>query len=111
MLTGLTILELGQVIAGAYGGTILSDLGAEVIKVEPIKGDSSRNPTIAPIGEESAVHLSMNRGKKSVALDLKSEAGLAIFYKMVLEENPMSTFLPSINFTYITHGVAYKCRL
>ena len=83
MLTGLTILELGQVIAGAYGGTILSDLGAEVIKVEPIKGDSSRNPTIAPIGEESAVHLSMNRGKKSVALNLKSEAGLAIFYKMV----------------------------
>ena len=82
MLSGITILELGQVIAGAFGGTILSDLGAEVIKVEPITGDSSRNPTIAPIGGESAVHLSMNRGKKSIAIDLKSEEGLAIFYKL-----------------------------
>jgi len=97
MLSGLTILELGQVIAGSFGGTILTDLGAEVIKIEPIRGDSARNPTIAPIGEESAVHLSMNRGKKSIALDLKSEEGLAVFYKLVAHADAViDNFRPGV---------------
>jgi crotonobetainyl-CoA:carnitine CoA-transferase CaiB-like acyl-CoA transferase len=83
LLSGVTILELGQVIAGTYGGTILADMGAEVIKIEPFTGDSARNATIAPIGGESSIHLFMNRGKKSVVLDLKSAEGLDIFYALV----------------------------
>ncbi len=83
MLSGITVLELGQVIAGNFGGVILADLGAEVIKIEPPKGDTARNPTIAPLGGESAIHLFMNRGKKSVVLDLKSERGLELFYELV----------------------------
>lgn len=83
MLTGVTILELGQVIAGTYGGAILAEMGAEVIKVEPLTGDTARNPNIAPLGDESAIHLFMNRGKKSVVLDLKSEEGLSLFYRLV----------------------------
>jgi crotonobetainyl-CoA:carnitine CoA-transferase CaiB-like acyl-CoA transferase len=83
MLSGVTILELGQVIAGTYGGTILADMGAEVIKIEPFTGDGARNATIAPIGDESSIHLFMNRGKKSVAIDLKSTRGLDIFYALV----------------------------
>ena len=76
MLSGVTVLELGQVIAGTYGGMILADLGAEVIKIEPPWGDAARNPKITPVRGESAIHLQMNRGKKSIALDLKSaEAG------------------------------------
>ena len=69
MLEGVTILELGQVIAGNFGGVILADLGAEIIKIEPMQGDTARNNTIAPLGDESAIHLFMNRGKKSVAID------------------------------------------
>lgn len=83
MLSGVTILELGQVIAGTYGGTILADMGAEVIKIEPFTGDGARNATIAPLGDESVIHLFMNRGKKSVAIDLKSSQGLDIFYALV----------------------------
>ena len=83
LLSGVTILELGQVIAGTYGGTILADMGAEVIKIEPFTGDSARNATIAPLGGESTIHLFMNRGKKSVVLDLKSAEGLEIFYSLV----------------------------
>ena len=83
LLSGVTILELGQVIAGTYGGVILADMGAEIIKIEPLRGDTARNATIAPLRGESAIHLFMNRNKKSVALDLKSEEGLDIFYRLV----------------------------
>ncbi|MGH8872651.1 MAG: CaiB/BaiF CoA transferase family protein [Acidimicrobiia bacterium] len=83
MLTGVTILELGQVIAGNFGGVILADLGAEVIKIEPHSGDTARNATIAPLHDESAIHLFMNRGKKSVVLDLKEPRGLELFYDLV----------------------------
>jgi len=83
MLAGVTVLELGQVIAGNFGGVILADLGAEVIKIEPKTGDTARNPTIAPLHDESAIHLFMNRGKKSVVLDLKDSRGLEMFYDLV----------------------------
>ncbi len=83
LLSGVTILELGQVIAGTYGGTILADMGAEVIKIEPFTGDAARNATIAPLRGESSIHLFMNRGKKSVVLDLKNPEGLEIFYALV----------------------------
>ncbi|MPZ88944.1 MAG: CoA transferase [Nitriliruptorales bacterium] len=83
MLSGVTVLELGQVIAGTYGGVILADMGADVIKIEPLRGDAARNPSIAPLDGESSIHLFMNRGKRSVALDLKSPEGLAIFYELV----------------------------
>ncbi len=83
MLSGVTVLELGQVIAGNFGGVILADLGAEVIKIEPHSGDTARNATIAPLRGESAIHLFMNRGKKSVVLDLKSDQGLELFYSLV----------------------------
>jgi crotonobetainyl-CoA:carnitine CoA-transferase CaiB-like acyl-CoA transferase len=83
MLSGVTILELGQVIAGNFGGVILADLGAEVIKIEPKSGDTARNATIAPLHDESAIHLFMNRGKKSVVLDLKDPRGLEMFYSLV----------------------------
>ncbi|HEX9848064.1 MAG TPA: CoA transferase [Acidimicrobiia bacterium] len=83
MLSGVTVLELGQVIAGSFGGVILSDLGAEVIKIEPPTGDTARNPRIAPLDGESAIHLFMNRGKKSVVLNLKDRRGLEILYSLV----------------------------
>jgi len=83
MLEGVTILELGGVIAGNFGGVILADLGAEVIKIEPPTGDTARNANIAPYVDHSAIHLFMNRGKKSVVLDLKTQEGLEILYGLV----------------------------
>ncbi|MGH9247694.1 MAG: CaiB/BaiF CoA transferase family protein [Acidimicrobiales bacterium] len=83
LLTGVTVLELGQVIAGTFGGVVLADLGAEIIKIEPLRGDANRNAGIAPLHDESSIHLFMNRGKKSVVLDLKREQGLELFYQLV----------------------------
>ena len=97
MLSGVTILELGQVIAGNFGGVILADLGAEVIKIEPMTGDTARNATIAPLHGESAIHLFMNRGKKSIVLDLKSERGLEIFYELVAQADVViDNFRPGV---------------
>ena len=97
LLSGITILELGQVIAGNFGGVILADLGAEVIKIEPHSGDTARNATIAPLHDESAIHLYMNRGKKSVVLDLKDQRGLDIFYSLVAQADVViDNFRPGV---------------
>ncbi|GLV47941.1 CoA transferase [Thermus sp. LT1-2-5] len=74
-LSGVRVLDLSRVLAGPLCTMILADLGAEVIKVEPPWGDETRSWG-PPFAEgESAYFLSVNRGKKSVALDLKQGEG------------------------------------
>src|SRR5665647_3754924 len=82
-LEGVRILELGQIIAGTYGGQVLSDLGAEVIKIEPPQGDLGRNPAVAPYRGLSGLFLTFNRNKKSVVINLKTDAGRQLFYDLV----------------------------
>ncbi len=82
-LTGVRILELGQIIAGTYGSQLLSDLGAEVIKIETPQGDLGRIPSVAPYKGLSALFLTFNRNKKSVVIDLKTDAGRQVFYDLV----------------------------
>jgi CoA:oxalate CoA-transferase len=83
-LTGIRVLDLSQFLAGPYGSMILGDLGAEVVKIEiPEKGDGSREMPPHFIHGQSGYFLSMNRSKKSVTLNLKSDAGLQIFYDLV----------------------------
>ena len=97
LLRGIRVLELGQVIAGNYGGVILADMGAEILKVEPLSGDAARNKSIAPIGDESAIHLFMNRGKKSLSLDLKHPRGLEIFKQLVASSDiVIDNFRPGV---------------
>jgi CoA:oxalate CoA-transferase len=83
MLEHLRIVELGQVIAGTFGGMILSDLGADVIKVEPPAGDAGRRSAIYGIGDESAIHLTHNRNKRSVVLDLKTDGGREVLFDLI----------------------------
>ena len=82
-LAGVTVLDLTRVLAGPYCTMVLYDLGARIIKVErPGTGDDARaiGPFIESGGErESAYFLSLNRGKQSIALDLKDDADRAIF--------------------------------
>ncbi|MQB00389.1 MAG: CoA transferase [Actinobacteria bacterium] len=76
-LSGIRVLDFTQALAGPYGTMVLADLGAEVIKLEvPGRGDDTRHWGPPFIGGESAYFLSINRNKKSVALNLKSEGGL-----------------------------------
>lgn len=83
MLEHLRIIELGQVIAGTFGGMILSDLGADVIKIEPPTGDAGRRSAIYGIGDESAIHLTHNRNKRSVVLDLKTDEGRQVLFDLI----------------------------
>lgn len=79
---GLRVLELTTTIAGPFAAMVLADLGADVVKVErPGRGDDSRS--MPPHrGSESAVFHSVNRGKRSVVLDLKEQAGRAAFLRL-----------------------------
>ena len=77
-LHGIRVLDFTRVLAGPAASLALADLGAEVIKVEP-PGTGDETRTFPPLrGGESHYFLSVNRGKKSIVIDLKSEAGLGI---------------------------------
>ncbi len=81
ILAGLRVIELGQVLAGPYVGAIFADLGAEVIKVErPEGGDDARRmgPDFRH-GDALTFHI-FNRGKRSVALDMRSQEGRDALY-------------------------------
>ncbi len=83
-LENIRILDLSRDLAGPFCSMVLADLGAEVIKVEmPGKGDEARSWGPPFIGGESAYFLSVNRNKKSVTINLKTEEGREILYKLV----------------------------
>lgn len=76
-LAGIRVIEVGHMLAGPYCGLLLADMGAEVIKIEPPEGDIARKVSPHFIGPHNAYFASLNRSKKSVVLDLASEAGRA----------------------------------
>jgi crotonobetainyl-CoA:carnitine CoA-transferase CaiB-like acyl-CoA transferase len=77
-LRGIRVLDLTRVLAGPAASLALADLGAEVIKVEP-PGSGDETRTFPPFRDgESHYYLAINRGKKSIVVDLKSEAGVAL---------------------------------
>lgn len=82
LLEGIRVLELGQVIAGTFGTQFLGDYGAEVIKIEPPWGDRGRNMATGDIGGMSSLFASMNRNKRSVAVDLRTDAGRGVVLEL-----------------------------
>jgi CoA:oxalate CoA-transferase len=87
LLKGIRILDLTQMLAGPYGTMLLGDLGAEIIKIEPLVGDETREMPAPKVGDHSAYYLASNRMKKSIAINLKSEQGLRVFYDLVQESD------------------------
>lgn len=85
MLDGVRVLDLSRVMSGPFCTAMMADLGAEVIKIEmPGSGDDSRH--FGPfVGDESAYFMLLNRGKKSVTLDLKSDRGRDLLKALVAE--------------------------
>jgi crotonobetainyl-CoA:carnitine CoA-transferase CaiB-like acyl-CoA transferase len=82
-LEGVRILDLSRVVSGPFCTMLLGDLGAEVIKIEePEHGDDSRAFGPPFSGGESAYFLSVNRNKQSCAVNLKSEAGIAVIRQL-----------------------------
>src|SRR5438132_13294592 len=81
-LDGVRILDLTRLLPGGYCTLLLSDLGADVVKVEePGKGDYIRW-TPPMVGEESAAHRALNRGKRSITLNLKTPDGVAVLKRL-----------------------------
>lgn len=84
MLSGVRIVDLTQMLAGPYGSMLLADLGAEVIKIEdPQGGDPTRRIGPPFVQGESGYFMSVNRNKRSVALDLRGEEGRRVLYDLV----------------------------
>ena len=89
-LEGTKIIDLTHMLAGPHAGMVLADLGAEVIKVEPLySGEMTRsllaNDPKFSFKKFGSYFLTLNRNKKSVAIDLKNEEGLKVFYDLVKE--------------------------
>ena len=87
-LDGIKVIDLTHMLAGPYAGMVIADLGAEVVKVEPLNtGEMTRgllksDPDYS-FKEFGAYFLTLNRNKKSVSLDLKTEEGLEVFHNLV----------------------------
>ena len=108
-LTGIKVVEMGMAIQGPAAGVYLSDMGAEVLKVEPPIGDSSRfhrgvnNDT--PPETPGAMFIAGNRGKKSICLDIHTEKGREVLQAMITEadvfmSNYRPVFLNRLNLDY-----------
>jgi len=103
-LHGVKVLDFTHVLAGPTCTMILADLGADVVKLEPLHGDDSR--VFPPFKkEESAYFMSINRNKRSIAIDLKSEKGMAICKRLVewadvIVENFKTTTMKKLGLDY-----------
>lgn len=81
-LDGIRVLDLTQAMAGPMATMTLGDLGAEIIKLEPLSGDQTRSWAPPYMGDMSSYYLSANRNKKSIAVDLKNPAGQELLRKL-----------------------------
>lgn len=82
MLSGVRVLDLTRMLSGPYAGMLLHDLGADVVKVEPPGGDPMRELPPEAYPGTSAYFLSINRGKRSLVLDLDRPEGRALFHRL-----------------------------
>ncbi|MFD4819736.1 CaiB/BaiF CoA transferase family protein [Peribacillus butanolivorans] len=87
-LDGIKVLDLSRTLAGPYSSMLLGDMGADIIKVEqPVTGDESRRFTPPSWNGESCYYLSSNRNKRSITIDLKTDEGREIIYKLAKESD------------------------
>ncbi len=92
-LSGITVLEVGHMLAGPYCGMLLADLGAEVIKIEPPEGDIARRVSPHQVAGHNAYFASLNRSKKSVVLDLASDEGRSALHALAARAHALVTNL------------------
>jgi crotonobetainyl-CoA:carnitine CoA-transferase CaiB-like acyl-CoA transferase len=81
-LAGIRVLDIASMLAGPYGATMLGDMGADVIKIEPPYGDESR-AIGAKVENDSGFYLGINRNKRSIVLDLTKPEGKELYFRLV----------------------------
>ena len=87
-LSGVKVLDLTRIVSGPFATMLLGDLGAEIIKIEePVSGDESRTYGPPFVNGESAYFLSINRNKKSCAINLKTPEGIALIRELALKSD------------------------
>lgn len=107
-LTGVKVIELCHVMAGPVCGLMLADMGADVIKVEKIPGGDDTRRTVPPaIEDEAASFMMMNRNKRGIAVDLKTEDGKMVLRRLlqdadVVTENYRKGAMERMGFGYDT---------
>lgn len=96
-LSDLRVLDLTQVLSGPYCTQMLSDMGAEIIKLEGPQGDVARHMPPYRLGEDSVYYLSVNRNKRSIVVDMKCEQGLDLVRKLALASDVViENFRPGV---------------
>jgi crotonobetainyl-CoA:carnitine CoA-transferase CaiB-like acyl-CoA transferase len=106
-LSGVKVLDLTRIVSGPFATMLLGDLGAEIIKIEePASGDESRTYGPPFINGESAYFLSVNRNKKSCAINLKTPEGIALIRELALNSDVLiENFRPG---TLKKFGLSYE---
>ena len=82
-LKGIRVVDLTAMVMGPYCTQIMADMGADVIKVEPPQGDNTRYISVGPVPGMSGVFVNVNRGKRSVVIDLQTDAGKAALRALI----------------------------
>ncbi len=104
-LAGVRVVDLTAMVMGPYCTQILADMGADVIKVEPPRGDDTRYVSVGPAPGMSGVFVNVNRGKRSVVLDLRTEHGKTVLRALIAEAD---VFIHSMRAKAITRlGFGY----
>ncbi len=105
-LAGVRVIDLTAMVMGPYCTQILADMGADVIKVEPPEGDTVRYISVAPVPGMAGVFANVNRGKRSVVLDLRSTKDKAVLRSLVAGAD---VFIHSMRFKAIAKlGFGYE---
>jgi crotonobetainyl-CoA:carnitine CoA-transferase CaiB-like acyl-CoA transferase len=105
-LAGIRVLDLSGLLPGPFCTLVLADLGAEIIKVEDVKGGDGIRAMGPFVGGESAYFLALNPGKKSISLNLKAPAGRALFLRLARQADVIiESFRPR---TVDRLGVGYE---
>lgn len=95
-LQGITVVDVSRMLAGPYCAKMLADMGARVIKVEPVQGEESRRMgVLSELAGESFLYLCANTGKENIAIDFSTDEGKKIFQRLISQADVLvENFLP-----------------
>lgn len=82
-LAGVRVVDLTAMVMGPYCTQIMADMGADVIKVEPPQGDDTRYVSVGPVRGMGGVFVNVNRGKRGITVDLRSDSGKAVLRALI----------------------------